>query len=454
VDKSTIIQDLPDLNNQLHSTPSSSDYDILSASSLDTIFETSKFGNLKFESTIPLLTVHSFKTSQFSSVESDCKDNDASAVSSNLMPSHEEVLKILTGISSQMVVGHQELQSQLINNNLQLQTELQRVREENEKFTLEMHTELSNHSLPNVTTPPISSTTSGSSSSTIIQASPTISGSSTSPSTSMDFQSQMLAVLNYTFMKLSTVINDTSTILRDTKTAISKLKVSETKTEWVKFSGDPKKFRSWYLAIMAQLSIALWQDLYDSTTNSVVKTTINAALNGKLYAKVIGALEGSALQHMLARKHLCANGILLLQDLYQMYKPKCILEVIAAKPAEFWGQTKHLSSVSVGDDYNRFQELLAEINEETETIPIKSAIWQFIFTLGTEFEPLQMNFLLGILAPEWKTEDWPTLLVLCHDFYNLVNPRGPYLLQNMNVILFLSYRLIVPVTIKRSEIGS
>jgi hypothetical protein len=105
-----IIQDLPDLINQLHLTPSLSDYDSSSASSLDTTFEISKFGNLKFESTIPLSTVHSFKLSQFSNMESDCKDNDPPAVSSNSMPSHEEVLKILTAISSQMVVCHQELQ--------------------------------------------------------------------------------------------------------------------------------------------------------------------------------------------------------------------------------------------------------------------------------------------------------------------------------------------------------
>jgi hypothetical protein len=109
-DTSMIIQDLPDLINQLHLTPSLSDYDSSSASSLDTTFEISKFGNLKFESTIPLSTVHSFKLSQFSNTESDCKDNDPPAVSSNSMPSHEEVLKILTAISSQMVVCHQELQ--------------------------------------------------------------------------------------------------------------------------------------------------------------------------------------------------------------------------------------------------------------------------------------------------------------------------------------------------------
>ena len=81
-------------------------------------------------------------------------------------------------------------------------------------------------------------------------------------------------------------------------------KSSETKTDWIKFSGDPKKCCSWYQAIMAQLSIAPWTSLYDSTTNSVVKVTSNNVLNGTLYAKVIGALQGSALQHMLARKHL------------------------------------------------------------------------------------------------------------------------------------------------------
>jgi hypothetical protein len=99
----------------------------------------------------------------------------------------------------------------------------------------------------------------------------------------------MLAVLNDTFSKLSAVIGEKS---------------SETKTNWIKFSGDPKKFRSWYQAIMAQLSIAPWTLLYDSTTNSVITVTLNDVLNGKLYAKVIGALEGSVLQHMLAQKHL------------------------------------------------------------------------------------------------------------------------------------------------------
>jgi hypothetical protein len=230
-------------------------------------------------------------------------------------------------------------------------------------------------------------------------------GGATAVSNQADFQTQMLAVLNDTFSKLSSVISDTSSILQDTKSAISESKSSEAKTEWMKFSGDPKKFRQWYLSIMAQLSIAPWHPLYDSSTNSVVTTMANATLNGKLYAKVIGALKGSALQHMLARKHLCANGVLLLLELHQMYKPKCVPEVIAAKTVEFWGHTKRATSESVDEYYNRFLELLEEINEEVETIPTKNAIRQFIFTLGDEFQPLQNNFRLGTISEEWKTQD-------------------------------------------------
>jgi hypothetical protein len=128
---------------------------------------------------------------------------------------------------------------------------------------------------------------------------------------------------------------------------------------------------------------------------------------------------------MLARKHLRANVVLLFLELHQMYKPKCVPEVIAAKTVEFWGHTKRATSESVDEYYNRFLELLEEINEEVETIPTKNAIRQFIFTLGDEFQPLQNNFCLGTISEEWKTQDWPSLLVLCRDFYNSVNPKGP-----------------------------
>jgi hypothetical protein len=48
----------------------------------------------------------------------------------------------------------------------------------------------------------------------------------------------------------------------------------------------------------------------------------------------------------------------------------------------------------------------------------------FIFTLGVEFEPIQNMYRNGSLPPEWKTSHWPSLLVLCRDYYNSVNPSG------------------------------
>jgi hypothetical protein len=87
---------------------------------------------------------------------------------------------------------------------------------------------------------------------------------------------------------------------------------------------------------MAHISLHPWQEVYDSTSNSMVSHTTNTSLNGKLYAKLLVSLEGQALQHMDSQKHLCANGLLFLKELQQMYKPKNIPEVIVAKPGEFW----------------------------------------------------------------------------------------------------------------------
>jgi hypothetical protein len=56
-------------------------------------------------------------------------------------------------------------------------------------------------------------------------------------------------------------------------------KMSDVKSDWPKFLGDSKKFRAWYLAIMAQVSLPPWQELYDSTLNDVVNMTSNTVLN-------------------------------------------------------------------------------------------------------------------------------------------------------------------------------
>jgi len=137
------------------------------------------------------------------------------------------------------------------------------------------------------------------------------------------FQNQMLQMLNDTFSKLSTVISET-------KAGI--------KSEWPKFSGEVSKFKDWCLAIMAQISLPPWSSLYDSVKNDIVSTTTETSLNGQLYAKLLVCLEGQAMKNMISRKHLRANGILLLQELHHMYKPKNVPEVLAAKTAEFWSK--------------------------------------------------------------------------------------------------------------------
>jgi hypothetical protein len=217
----------------------------------------------------------------------------------------------------------------------------------------------------------------------------------------------MLLLLTESFSKLSTALTEKS---------------SDSKADWPKFSGDSKKFRLWYLAIMSQLSLAPWLELYDPILNDVVPSTTNSNLNEKLFSKLILALEGTALQNAVARKHLRANGLLLLQDLVQTYKPRNVPEVIAAKTGEFWSNTKRFPSESVDTYYNRFHELLEDLADAEEPISTNSAIRHFIFTLGPEFESFQHNYRIGNLPDRWKTQDWLSLLVLCRDYYNSIKP--------------------------------
>jgi len=125
---------------------------------------------------------------------------------------------------------------------------------------------------------------------------------------------------------------------------------------------------------MAQISLPPWVELYDSTTNDIVSPTTNSNLNGKLYATLLLALEGTALKSVVSHKHLCANGLLLLRGLVQPYHPKNVPEVIAFKTSEFWGNTKRFPNESIDDNYNRFHELLDELEDADEPISTKSAI--------------------------------------------------------------------------------
>jgi len=223
-----------------------------------------------------------------------------------------------------------------------------------------------------------------------------------------DTQSQLLMMLTESFSKLSTALSEKS----------------DSKSDWPKFSGDGKKFRSWYLAVMAQVSLPPWSKFYDSSRNDVILTTSNTVLNGKLYSKILLALEGMALQSAVSKKYLRANGLALLRDLVQTYKPKNVPEVIALKTGEFWSATKRHPDESIDTYFNRFHELLDDLSEAEEPIPLKSAIRHFIFTLGTDFAAIQNNYRIGHLPDIWKTDDWPTLLVLCRDYYNSIKSQG------------------------------
>jgi hypothetical protein len=115
---------------------------------------------------------------------------------------------------------------------------------------------------------------------------------------------------------------------------------------------------------------------------------------------------------------------LLLQDLTQTYKPKNVLEIIAAKTGEFWSNTKRAPSESIDTYYNRYQELLEDLNEADEPISLRSAMCHFIFTLGPEFDTIQNNFRIGNLPSQWNTQHWPELLTLCRDYYNSIKPMN------------------------------
>jgi hypothetical protein len=164
--------------------------------------------------------------------------------------------------------------------------------------------------------------------------------------------------------------------------------------------------------------------LYDASTRDVVKATSNTALNQKLYAKLLTCLEGTALQSIVARSHLHSDGLQVLQDLTATHHPLHFPEIIAAKPVQFWGSTRRMSNETVDAYYNRFKELLDEIQDADGSIPIKNAMRHFIFMLGSEFEPIQHNYHIDNLPSKWQTENWPELLVLCRNYFLSVKPNG------------------------------
>jgi hypothetical protein len=345
-------------------------------------------------------------------MEADCQDTKPSSF---LDPDQPDAMqRLFTSLSNHISLQTDRIQEQLQLNDMKLT-----ITQEN--FKTEVQNELDNFRAllvshyPSIVSQPSDLSPQPA---TVVSSNPTVSSGLPSPvpmSQSVvsnvpgDIQSQMMLMLTESFSKLSTVLTDQK---------------PDSKVEWHKFSGESKKFCAWYLGIMAHISLPPWTELYDSIRNDVVTTTSNHLLNGKLYSKVLLALDGTAYQNFVTRKHLRANGIRLLHELVQTYKPKNVPEVIATKTVEFWGNTKRLPLESIDSYYDRFQELLKDLIDADEPISTRAEIRQFIFTLGSEFETIQNNFRINNLPDEWKTQDWPALLTLYRDYYNSVKLQG------------------------------
>jgi len=144
---------------------------------------------------------------------------------------------MLTVISQQMMTNYQDIQQHLAQTDLWLSTDLAQIIQDNENFKNEIRQELllMGSSGSSVVTPvPPTSTPSGftpnppvvSPSSSAVP--PIVASSSNSTTSSNDFQTQMMVLLNETFSKFTTVISDS--------------KSADTKSDWRKFVGDMRKF--------------------------------------------------------------------------------------------------------------------------------------------------------------------------------------------------------------------
>jgi hypothetical protein len=413
----TNISSLPLLRSSLSSSP------LLDhcASIEDKLFQTSnlEFQNLEFSNaaSTPISSLVPVTSSLFSNMEANCK-GDLSDL--KMSPDMINIAQMIANLSLLMTNQTQSLEDKLsrdfntvirdnktFKNNLR--AELDGIRQLLDRYKISsdpntMPSSPSSHSpAPTLSSLPQPQ----------VHTQGNVSPTPVAPSHSLlsvpDPQTNLMIMLTETFSKLNTTLSE---------------KKEDIKYDWPKFSVDQRKFHAWYMAIVTQISLPPWQDLYDATMNDVRLITTNLSINAKLYAKLLICLERSAFQNIVSREHLRANGLLLLQDLVQTYKLKHVPEVIAAKTSNFWGSTKRQLHETIDDYYNRFRELLYEISCGPDQISMQSAMQHFLFTLGSEFETIQNNYRLDNLPPKWKTTDWPTLFFLCQDYLNSVKPQG------------------------------
>jgi hypothetical protein len=269
--------------------------------------------NTSFDPGIPRVGCHKILISNISTMECDYDDSTPlnSVATKNEDPPN--LNHLLSTIASQITDATNKMSSdfqQVVSDNRIFK---QGILDANDVFKQEVRDEIadlrallrqqqqllnSSSSPPVIPSPSVPDVPSVSPRNTVVSNLPTNSNSTgLLPTTTSPSTDQVLLLLTESFTKMASALTE---------------KQSDAKAESPKSPGDSKKFRSWYLAIMTQLSITPWRDLYDSSRNDIVESTTNNTLNEKLYSKLVLALEGLALQHVVSRKHLRANGLAVL----------------------------------------------------------------------------------------------------------------------------------------------
>jgi len=247
--------------------------------------EISKFQNSEFSNdtvTSSGISCHNFSISNFITMEADCKDSGFSNTTSSSCKDMAGIRELFTLLLTQITSQNQSIKEQIMHNDLKFTQEFQQVVDAHMDFKQEVCEELdelrlllskhqsasytsdlltSSSVMNNPVTPGYSSNTFRSPKTVSYSQDNQVASQGSSSSNIPDMHNIML-MLTDSFTKLSTVLTD---------------KTSESKSEWPKFSGDVKKFRSWYLAILAQISLPPWQELYDPILHDVVSSSTNQA---------------------------------------------------------------------------------------------------------------------------------------------------------------------------------
>jgi len=249
--------------------------ELQSSSLVPTDFEVSKFQN---SSSLILPTTmtdcHNYSFSKIFDMEADCQDTKLLInYSSSDLGYMDQILQLFASLSAQIE-----------NRTTSMSQDFRQVVQDNQIFKQEMCAEmdelrqllyhpklssplpgLSDSMVPPLPEPSAMQPPSSSqnmqppSRSGFHQVSQGSMSTSASLNSNPDLQTQMMYMLPESFSKLSSALSEKS---------------SELKSHWPKFSGDVKKLRPWYLAIIAQISLPPWQE-YDSTKHDIVSTTSN-----------------------------------------------------------------------------------------------------------------------------------------------------------------------------------